>query len=66
MCKIESSWEAVYNMELKPVLRDNLEGWDGVVVGAGSFRKEGTYVDLWLIHPVVRQKPTQHCETIIL
>ena len=32
----------------------------------GRFRREGTYVDLWLIHVDVWQKPTQHCKEIIL
>ena len=27
---------------------------------------EGTYVYLWLIHVDVGQKPTQHCNAIIL
>ena len=30
------------------------------------FRREGTYAHLWLIHIVVRQKPTQHRKAIIL
>ena len=30
------------------------------------FKREGTYVYLWLIHVDVWQKPTQHCKTIIL
>ena len=33
----------------KLVLCDNLEGWDGWKVG-GRFRREVTYVYLWLIH----------------
>ena len=37
-------------------------GWE---VG-GGFRKEGIYVYLWLIHVDVWQKPTQHCNAIIL
>ena len=37
-------------------------GWD---VG-GRFKKEGTYVYLWLIHGDVWQKPTQYCKAIIL
>ena len=37
-------------------------GWE---VG-GGFRKEGRYVYLWLIHVDVWQKPTQHCNAIIL
>ena len=31
----------------------------------GRFKREGTYVYLWLIHADVWQKPTQHCKTII-
>ena len=30
------------------------------------FKREGTYVYLWLIHIVVWQKPNQFCKTIIL
>ena len=30
------------------------------------FKREGTYVYLWLIHIVVWQKPTQYCKAIIL
>ena len=30
------------------------------------FKREGTYVYLWLIHVDVWQKPTQHCKAIIL
>ena len=37
-------------------------GWE---VG-GKFRREGTYVYLWLIHVDVWQKPTQYCKAIIL
>ena len=32
----------------------------------GRFKREGTYVYLWLIHADVPQKPTQFCNTIIL
>ena len=31
------------------MLCDNLEGWEGVEVGE-RFKREGTYVHLWLIH----------------
>ena len=31
----------------------------------GRFKREGTYVYLWLIHIVVWQKPIHHCKTII-
>ena len=37
-------------------------GWE---VG-GRFKKEGTYVYLWLIHVDVWQKRTQYCKAIIL
>ena len=37
-------------------------GWD---VG-GRFKREGTYVYLWLIHVGAWQKPTQYCKAIIL
>ena len=30
------------------------------------FKREGTYVDLWLIHVDVWQKPTQFCKALIL
>ena len=33
-------------------------GWE---VG-GRFKREGTYVDLWLIHIDVWQKQTQYCK----
>ena len=31
----------------------------------GKFKREGTYVYLWLIHVIVQQKPVQHCKAII-
>ena len=37
-------------------------GWE---VG-GRFKREGTYVYLWLIHVDVWQKPTQFCKAMIL
>ena len=43
------------------VLCNNLDGWEGVGVG-GRLKREGTYVYLWLIHVVLRQKPTQYCK----
>ena len=49
-CKIDSQWEfAVCLRELKQELYINLEGWDGKETG-GRFKREGTYVYLWLIH----------------
>ena len=32
----------------------------------GSFKREGTYIYLWLIHVDVWQKPTKFCKEIIL
>ena len=32
----------------------------------GRFKREGTYVHLWLIHVVVWQKPIQYCKASIL
>ena len=44
---------------------DNLEEWGGVGDGR-EVQEERDYVHLWLIHVDIRQKPTQHCKTIIL
>ena len=38
-------------------------GGMGSKVG-GRFKREGTYVYLWLIHVDVWQKPTQHCKAV--
>ena len=40
-------------------LSDNLEGGMGWEAG-GSFKRQGTYVYLWLIHVDAWQKPTQY------
>ena len=42
---------------------ENVEKWDGV---RGRFKRERTYVCLWLIHTDAWQKPIQHCSAIIL
>ena len=48
ICKIDSQWEfAVCLRELSLGLCNNLEGWDGEGV---SFKRQGIYVYLWLIH----------------
>ena len=57
--------------ELKPMLCDNLEGWDGIGVGmgwevGGRFKRKGTYVYLWLFHVDVWKKQTQYYKAIIL
>ena len=50
----------------QPMLCDNLEGWGGEGGGRGGFKREGTYVYLWLILDDVWQKPSQYCKVIIL
>ena len=52
--------------ELNPVLCDNLDGWDRVECWGERFKREGTYVYLWLTDIVAWQKPTQHCKAVIL
>ena len=37
-------------------------GWED----GGRFKRQGTDVYLWLMHADVRQKPTPHCEAVIL
>ena len=49
----------------RPALCDDPEGWNGGEVG-GSFKREGVYAYLWLIHLVVWQKQTQQCKAISL
>ena len=44
------------------VLSDDLEGWDEA---GGSFKREGKYVYLWLIHVDIWQKPRQYYKAII-
>ena len=47
MCKVESQQEfAVWLWKLKQALWIYLEGWEM----GGSFKREGTYIYLWLIH----------------
>ena len=43
------------------ILCDNLQAWDGV---GKKFKREGTYVYLWLTHIDIWQKPTQHCNQL--
>ena len=47
------------------MLCDNLDGSGGWEVG-GRFKREGTYVYLWLIDVDIWQKPTEYCKAIIL
>ena len=56
ICKMDSQWEfAVCLKKLQQGLCINLEGWDGREV-RGSFKREGIYVYLWLIHVEVDRK----------
>lgn len=45
------------------MLRDDLEGWDGGVVG-GRGRREGVYVYIEPIQFVAQQKLPQHCKAV--
>ena len=47
----------------RSVLCDEPEGWDREAQEGGDM---GVYVCIWLIHFVVQQKLTKHCEAIIL
>jgi len=47
------------------VLCDNLGGGMEWEVG-GRFNREEIYVDLWLIHVDISEKPIQYCKAIIL
>ena len=57
MCNIDSR-------ELSWGLCDDLEGGmrEG---GRGPLKRDGITVNIWIIHVVVQQKPTQHCKAII-
>ena len=63
--KIDSQWEfAVWLSELKKGLCNNLQGWDGEGDGR-EFKREGTYVYLWLIHVDTWHKTIKFCKAII-
>ena len=50
ICEIDRQWEfAVCLRELKQGLCINLKGWEGEEDGR-EFKREGTYVHLWLLH----------------
>ena len=64
ICKIDSQWEfAVLLRELKQGFCNNIEGRDREV--GGRFKREGTYVYLWLIRVDTWQKTTKFCNAII-
>ena len=47
------------------MLCDSLEAWDGEG-SRGRFKRERTYVCLWLIHVDVWQKLSLYCKALIL
>ena len=53
----------LYSIGLGLGLWDDLDRWGGAV--RRRFRREGTYVYVWLIHFVVQQKLTQHYKASI-
>ena len=57
-CKTDGQWEALTWQGLKRMLCDNLDG-----LGSG---REGTRVNLGLIHVEVWQKPTHYSKAITL
>ena len=62
--KLDSQWElAVGHRELKSGALWPARGGMRREVG-GKFKREGTYVYLWLIHADVWKKPTQYCKAI--
>ena len=66
ICKMDSQWYfAVCLRELKWGSVTTQRGEMRREVG-GMFKRERTYVYLWLIHVEVWQKPTQYCKAIIL
>ena len=68
------AWKHVHYQYVKQIARDNLLCKTGSLTqcsvtehGEGDgFRKEGTYVYLWLIRVDVWQRPTQYCRAIVL
>ena len=43
----------------------NVEGWDGIG-GGRRFKRDEIYINLWLIHVDMWQKPTEYCNAVIL
>lgn len=61
--KQSASGKLLSNTEPSLALCDNLEGWDEVWKAQ---EEGGIYVQLWLIHAVVLQKPKERCKAISL
>ena len=59
---LKSTSKIIHYLMQNQMANGSLESWDGV---GGRFKKEGTYVYLWLIHADAWKKPTQYCRTII-
>ena len=58
ICKIASGNLLYDSGSSKPVLCDNLEGWDGVEGEREVLEGGDIYIHLWLIHVDIWQKPT--------
>jgi len=54
----------ISSLQTGALLKPRGVGWNGKV--RRRFKREGTYVRLWLNHVDVWQKPTQYCKVIIL
>ena len=66
ICKIDRQREfAVWLRKLKQGSGSTYRGGMGREMG-GRFKREGTYVYLWLTHVEVRQITTKFCKAIIL
>ena len=64
-CETDTQWKFALRLrELKPGLYNNLEGWERMG-GGREFKREGTYVHLWLLHVDVWQKSNHCCKAII-
>ena len=63
ICKTDNG-SLLCNREFCLVLCDSVEGWDGDL--GGRYKRDRTYVYLWLIHVVIWQKQAQYVKPIIL
>ena len=66
-CKTDPSGKLLSNTgsSAQCSVRTQRGGMGDTPVG-GSFKREQAYAYSWLIHVVLQQNPTQHCEVIIL
>ena len=65
VCKIDSQWEFVYGSGISN--RGSVSTWRGGMGRdmGGRFKREGTYVYLWLIHVEVWQKTAKFSKAIV-